>query len=95
MIPLPSGTRIFLRPGRTDGRQGINGLAMLAESSATLYSIVETAKANGHEPFFYLYNLFTLLPLARDGDAILALLPFNVTKKQVLDFAAVNWLGLG
>jgi len=31
MIPLPTGTRIFLRPGRTDGRQGINGLSMLAE----------------------------------------------------------------
>jgi len=30
MIPLPSGTKVFLRPGRTDGRQGINTLAMLA-----------------------------------------------------------------
>jgi len=32
MIPLPSGTRIFLRPGRTDGRCGINGLSALAEA---------------------------------------------------------------
>ncbi len=31
MIPLPTGLRIFLRPGRTDGRQGINGLAQLVE----------------------------------------------------------------
>lgn len=33
MIPLPRGTKIFLRPGRTDGRQGINGLSMLAEGT--------------------------------------------------------------
>ena len=33
MIPLPSGGRIFLRPGKTDGRQGINTLAMLAEGT--------------------------------------------------------------
>jgi transposase len=32
MIPLPSGTRIFLRLGRTDGRQGINTLSVMAES---------------------------------------------------------------
>jgi len=31
MIPLPSGTKIFLRTGRTDGRQGINGLSMVTE----------------------------------------------------------------
>ncbi|HOV64258.1 MAG TPA: hypothetical protein PLG43_10295 [Spirochaetia bacterium] len=31
MIPLPGGTKIFLRTGKTDGRQGINTLAMLAE----------------------------------------------------------------
>jgi transposase len=33
MIPLPGGTKIFIRTGRTDGRQGINTLAMLAEGT--------------------------------------------------------------
>lgn len=33
MIPLPSGTKIFLRPGKTDGRQGISTLAILAEGT--------------------------------------------------------------
>ncbi|GAB1482880.1 IS66 family insertion sequence element accessory protein TnpB [Treponema sp.] len=33
MIPVPNGTKIFLRPGKTDGRQGINTLAMLAEGT--------------------------------------------------------------
>jgi len=83
--PFAIGRKNFLFSGSPAG----------AESSAALYSIIETAKANGHEPFFYLYYLFTLLPLALNEQAILALLPFNVSKKQVLDFAAVNWLGLG
>lgn len=33
MIPLPGGTKIFIRTGKTDGRQGINTLAMLAEGT--------------------------------------------------------------
>ena len=33
MIPLPSGTKIFVRPGKTDGRQGINTLAIVAEGT--------------------------------------------------------------
>jgi len=31
MLPLPHGVRIFMRPGRTDGRCGINALSMLVE----------------------------------------------------------------
>lgn len=33
MIPLPSGTKIFCRPGGTDGRHGINTLAILVEGT--------------------------------------------------------------
>jgi len=33
MIPLPQGTKIFVRPGKTDGRQGINSLSILAEGT--------------------------------------------------------------
>jgi len=83
--PFAIGRKNFLFSGSPAG----------AESSAALYSIIETAKANGHEPFFYLYYLFTLLPLARDEESIKMLLPFNVSKKQVFDFATVNWLALG
>jgi transposase len=31
MLAIPDGVRIFIRPGKTDLRQGINGLSMLAE----------------------------------------------------------------
>ena len=48
-----------------------------ATSSANLYSIVETAKTNGLEPYAYLRLLFTPLPLAETIEDINALLPWN------------------
>jgi transposase len=39
-----------------------------AHASATLYSIIETAKANGHEPYHYLRWLFETLPQTDDSD---------------------------
>jgi transposase len=49
-----------------------------ADASATLYTLVETAKANGREPYFYLRKLFTELPLAKSEQDLHALLPFAV-----------------
>ena len=46
-----------------------------AAASALLYSLIETAKANGHEPYWYLRKLFEKLPLARTRADYLALLP--------------------
>lgn len=48
-----------------------------AASSANLYSIIETAKANGLEPYAYLRRLFTQLPLADTIEDIDKLLPWN------------------
>ena len=48
-----------------------------AEVSATLYSLVETVKANGLEPWAYLNHLFAHLPMAKTPEAIAALLPHN------------------
>lgn len=47
-----------------------------AKASATLYSLVETAKANGLEPYAYLRRLFELLPHATTVSDFEALLPF-------------------
>jgi hypothetical protein len=52
------------------------------KASANLYSLIETAKANGLEPYAYLRHLFTELPKATDVEAIEALLPGNLTKNQ-------------
>lgn len=49
-----------------------------AVASANLYSLVETAKANGVEPHAYLTLLFTRLPQATTVEHFEALLPWNV-----------------
>jgi transposase len=49
-----------------------------ALASANLYSLVETAKANGIEPHAYLAHLFAQLPLATTVEDFEALLPWNV-----------------
>ncbi len=51
-----------------------------AEASANLYSLVETAKANGIEPFAYLRHLFTALPKATRLDDFEALLPSRLDR---------------
>jgi transposase len=46
-----------------------------AHASANLYSPVETCKANGIDPYAYVVNLFTELPIAQTADDFKALLP--------------------
>jgi transposase len=54
-----------------------------AQASATLYSLVESAKANGLEPRTYLGFLFERLPLANTPEAIAALLPQALTPQDI------------
>jgi transposase len=49
-----------------------------AKASANLYSAVETAKANGIEPWRYLEAVFERLPSAKTEDDIDALLPWKI-----------------
>jgi transposase len=49
-----------------------------AEASANLYSLVETAKANGIEPWAYLELVFTRLPAAQTLEDVAALLPHHL-----------------
>lgn len=49
-----------------------------AKASAALYGIVETAKANGLEPYAYLHRLFEKLPHANTVADFEALLPFAI-----------------
>jgi len=53
------------------------------KASANLYSLIETAKANGLEPYAYLRYLFAELPKAETVNAIEALLPGNLDKNQI------------
>ena len=49
-----------------------------ARASANLYSLIETAKANGIEPHAYLTWLYTQLPLATRLEHFEAMLPWNL-----------------
>jgi transposase len=48
-----------------------------AKASAAFFSLVETAKANGVEPYAYLCRLFERLPHAKTVEDFEALLPFS------------------
>lgn len=49
-----------------------------ASASANLYSLIETAKANGLEPYAYLKKVFSELPNAKTLGEVEALLPWQV-----------------
>lgn len=49
-----------------------------ARTSANLYSLIETAKANNLEPYIYLRHVFAYLPQAESVEQIESLLPWNV-----------------
>jgi len=49
-----------------------------AKASATMYSLIETAKANGLEPYAYLRHVLTHIAAAQTVEQIEALLPWNV-----------------
>jgi len=49
-----------------------------ARASANLYSLIETAKANGLNPYDYLKTVFTELPNVTRVDDVEVLLPWNV-----------------
>ena len=48
-----------------------------ANASAIIYSLVETAKANGVEPYTWLRHVLEQLPAARSVDEMDKLLPWN------------------
>jgi len=50
---------------------------------SSLYSLIETAKANGLELYAYLCYAFTQLPAAQSIEDFERLLPFNVTPEQI------------
>ena len=73
--PFVVGRKNWLFSGNPEG----------ASASATLYSIIETAKANGLEPYHYLVYLFERLPFAQSlGDeALKELLPQKLTPEII------------
>ena len=71
--PFVVGRKNWLFAGTPEG----------AEASALLYSLIETAKANGLEPYTYLRYIFSKLPLAQKIEDYEALLPWNLTPETI------------
>jgi transposase len=69
--PFVLGRKNWLFAGHPNG----------AEAGATFYSLVETAKANGLEPYNYLRYIFEKLPLTQTDQGYKNLLPQFVDKK--------------
>lgn len=67
--PFVLGRKNWLFSGKPEG----------AHASATLYSLIETAKANNLEPYRYLSHLFNNLPQAYTAEEYKSLLPQFVT----------------
>lgn len=63
--PFVVGRKNFLFAGHPNG----------AHAAATLYSLIETAKACGLEPYHYLRYIFEKIPYAKSEDDYRALLP--------------------
>lgn len=68
--PFVVGRKNWLFSGHPDG----------ANASACLYSLIETAKANGIEPYRYLRCLFEKLPSVYTKDEYKSLLPNRIDK---------------
>jgi len=54
-----------------------------AIASANLFSLIETAKAHGHNPYNYLNHVFTQLPLVKTTEQLQALLPYHIDPEQL------------
>jgi transposase len=61
-----------------------------ANASAVIYSLLETAKANGLEPYAWLRQVLRDLPAAKTVDDIEALLPWNLTLADLTDENATD-----
>jgi transposase len=71
--PFVVGRKNWLFAGSPDG----------AKASATFFSLIETAKANGLEPYAYLRYIFEKLPLAQTEQDLKDLLPQNINPDSI------------
>jgi transposase len=64
----------------------LSGSPAGAEASAAWYSLIETAKLNGVEPYLYLCYILARLPESDDPAEYRFLLPWSISKESLLDF---------
>ncbi len=59
-----------------------------ADASAAFYSLIETAKSNDLEPYWYLRYLYTKLPYCENSNDLRKLLPYRLTMEQIREVFA-------
>jgi transposase len=64
----------------------LSGSPAGATASAGWYSIIESSKLNGVEPYLYLRYILSHLPDTPNAKGYQALLPWNIKKESLLDF---------
>jgi len=64
----------------------IAGSPVGAAASAAWYTLIQTAKLNGVEPYLYLRYVLSRLPDSTDAEHYRPLLPWSVDKASLLDF---------
>ncbi|MDY6966922.1 MAG: IS66 family transposase, partial [Halobacteriota archaeon] len=63
-----------------------------AGASAAFYSLIETAKSNGLEPYWYLRYLYTKLPYCENGKGLRELLPYSLSMDKIKEFFAEDMI---
>ena len=59
-----------------------------ADASALYYSLIETAKVNNYDPYYYLRYIFEQIPLIKDGKEYKNLLPQYLDREKFNKFKA-------
>jgi hypothetical protein len=70
---IPHKRKNWLFAGSPDG----------AKASATFFTLIQTAKANGLEPYAYLRYIFKKLPLAQTEQDLKDLMPQNIDSDTI------------
>ena len=85
-----SGSQLSARHGKNDcatvlGRKNwlFADTVAGARASANLYGLIETAKANGIEPWRYLRHLFEVLPEIDSADQLEELMPHRIDPERL------------
>ncbi|PHR27148.1 MAG: IS66 family transposase, partial [Desulfotalea sp.] len=61
-----------------------------AQASATIYSLLESAKANKLEPYKYLRSLFEKLPFAEDVEDYRKQLPSSLSATEIETISRIS-----
>jgi len=78
--PFVVGRKNWLFSGHPDG----------ADASVTMFTLIESAKASGLEPYWYLRHIFEKIPTAKSDTDFKMLLPNHIDIEKIPDYKSVG-----